>query len=84
MDKILESRKVKMQVTAAAKEAIINDGYDQAWGARPLRRSIQRLLQDPLALRLLAGDFLAGETVVVDADAGGRLQFEKLEVAVAA
>ena len=39
----------------------MNDGYDPAYGARPMRRSIQRLVQDPLALRLLAGDFLAGK-----------------------
>ena len=84
VDKMLESRKVTMQVTPAAKEAIINDGYDSAWGARPLRRSIQRLLQDPLALRLLAGDFLEGETVVVDADSAGKLKFDKLDLAAAA
>jgi ATP-dependent Clp protease ATP-binding subunit ClpB len=84
VEKLLATKKVSLQVTAAAKEAIINDGYDPAWGARPLRRSIQRLLQDPLALRLLAGDFLEGETVVVDVDGAGKLKFDKLEVALAA
>jgi ATP-dependent Clp protease ATP-binding subunit ClpB len=65
-------------VTAAAKDVIISDGYDPAYGARPMRRSIQRLIQDPLALRLLAGDFLGGETVVVDRDGdGAKLKFEK-------
>jgi ATP-dependent Clp protease ATP-binding subunit ClpB len=54
------------------------DGYDQAYGARPMRRSIQRLVQDPLALRLLEGDFLPGETIVVDKDGDGhKLSFTK-------
>ena len=56
----------------------MSDGYDPAYGARPMRRAIQRLIQDPLALRLLAGEFLAGETVVVDRDGeAGKLKFEK-------
>ena len=49
------------------------------YGARPLRRAIQRLVQDPLSLRLLAGEYLAGETVIVDRDGdAGKLKFEKL------
>jgi len=71
-------------VTKAAKELIISDGYDPNFGARPMRRSIQRLVQDPLALRLLAGEYLAGETVVVDTDGdGGKLRFEKAAEPVA-
>jgi ATP-dependent Clp protease ATP-binding subunit ClpB len=85
VEKLLVSRGLKLEVTAAAKEVIMNDGFDPAYGARPLRRSIQRLVQDPLALRLLAGDFLAGETVVVDRDGdSGLMRFEKLQVPVAA
>ena len=57
---------------------IMGDGYDPAYGARPMRRSIQRLVQDPLSLRLLAGEFLAGDTIVVDKDGdSGKLKFEK-------
>jgi ATP-dependent Clp protease ATP-binding subunit ClpB len=75
---MLSDRGVKLEVTPAAKEAIMQEGYDPAYGARPMRRAIQKLLQDPLALRLLAGDFLAGDTVVADADgAGGKLKFAK-------
>jgi ATP-dependent Clp protease ATP-binding subunit ClpB len=75
----LADRGLKVQVTAAAKELIMTDGYDPAYGARPMRRSIQRLIQDPLALRLLAGEFLAGETILVDRDGeGGKLKFEKV------
>ncbi len=76
--KMLVDRGLKLEVTQAAKDAIISDGYDPAYGARPMRRSIQRLLQDPLSLRLLAGEFLAGETIVVDADGDGqKLSFGK-------
>jgi len=69
---------VKLVVTQVAKEVIMAEGYDPAYGARPLRRAIQRLVQDPLSLRLLAGEFLAGETVVVDQDGAGKLKFDKL------
>jgi ATP-dependent Clp protease ATP-binding subunit ClpB len=75
---LLSQRGVKMEVTQAAKDVVMAEGYDAQWGARPMRRAIQRLIQDPLALRLLAGDFLAGETVVVDRDpAGSKLTFVK-------
>jgi len=83
VEKLLAPRGLKLEVTPAAKEVIMADGYDAAYGARPLRRSIQRLVQDPLALRLLAGDFLSGETVVVDVDGdSGKLKFDKVEAPV--
>jgi ATP-dependent Clp protease ATP-binding subunit ClpA len=68
VEKLLAGRGLRLDVTAAAKELIIGDGYDPAYGARPMRRSIQRLVQDPLSLRLLEGDFLPGETILVDVD----------------
>ncbi len=78
VESLLSQRGVKMEVTQAAKDAVMAEGYDAQWGARPMRRAIQRLIQDPLALRLLAGEFLAGETVVVDRDPGnGKLTFAK-------
>ena len=78
VEKLLADRGLKLEVTPAAKEVIMADGYDPAYGARPMRRSIQRLIQDPLSLRLLAGDFLAGETIVVDRDGDtGKLKFDK-------
>jgi ATP-dependent Clp protease ATP-binding subunit ClpB len=84
IEKMLAERGLKLVVTKAAKELIISDGYDPNFGARPMRRSIQRLVQDPLALRLLAGEYLAGETVVVDTDGdGGKLRFEKAAEPVA-
>ena len=65
--KLLKDRKVKLEVTPAAKDAIISEGYDPQFGARPMRRAIQRLVQDPLALKLINGDFLEGDTILVDA-----------------
>jgi ATP-dependent Clp protease ATP-binding subunit ClpB len=76
---LLAGRGLKLQVSPAAKEVIIAEGYDPSYGARPLRRAIQRLVQDPLSLRLLAGEYLSGETVVVDRDGEAvKLKFEKL------
>ena len=57
-------------------------GWDPSYGARPLKRAIQRLLENPLALRLLEGDFVAGDTVLVDAQAGD-LVFTKAGFAAA-
>jgi ATP-dependent Clp protease ATP-binding subunit ClpA len=75
----LADRGLKIEIAPAAKEVIMSDGYDPAYGARPMRRSIQRLIQDPLSLRLLAGEFLSGETIVVDKDGEtGKLRFEKI------
>jgi ATP-dependent Clp protease ATP-binding subunit ClpB len=58
-------------------------GWDPAYGARPLKRAIQRLVENPLALRLLEGDFADGDTVQVDAE-DGELRFEKVGSAAAA
>jgi ATP-dependent Clp protease ATP-binding subunit ClpB len=63
----LEERKIHVSLTDAAKDQLVRDGYDPAYGARPLKRSIQRRVLDPLALRVLEGDFREGDTVVVDA-----------------
>ena len=76
--KRLEERKIHVQLTDAAKEHLVREGYDPAYGARPLKRTIQRLVLDPLALRVLEGEFVEGDTVVVDARAGG-IHFEKRE-----
>jgi ATP-dependent Clp protease ATP-binding subunit ClpB len=74
--KRLEERKIHIVLTDAAKELLVHEGYDPSYGARPLKRTIQRRVLDPLALRVLEGDFVEGDTVVVDATAGG-LIFEK-------
>jgi ATP-dependent Clp protease ATP-binding subunit ClpB len=77
--KLLKDRKMKLEVTPAAKDRIISEGYDPQYGARPMRRAIQRLIQDPLALKLLNSEFLEGDAILVDAKGQeGDLQFEKL------
>ena len=79
VNKLLSERKVKLEVTPAAKDAIIAEGYDPQYGARPMRRAIQRLVQDPLALKLINADFAEGDTILADvAPQGGGLQFTKL------
>ena len=72
-----------LELTDAAKEALGEAGWDPAYGARPLKRAIQRLLENPLALRLLEGDFAAGDTILVDAQ-NGDLVFTKAAAAEAA
>ena len=82
LEKMLVDRKLKLTVTASAKEKLLEEGYDPNYGARPMRRAIQRLIQDPLALRLLEGDFLAGDTVQVDVNDSGSMVFTKAPVIV--
>lgn len=73
--KRLTERGIKLELTDAAKEIIAEEGYDPTYGARPLKRAIQRLIQDPLAKRMLAGEFKDGDTVRVDAGHEGTLMF---------
>jgi ATP-dependent Clp protease ATP-binding subunit ClpB len=70
--KLLADRKITIELTPAAKELLFLEGYDRVYGARPLKRAIQRLIQDPLALKILEGEILHGDHVVVDADIAKR------------
>jgi ATP-dependent Clp protease ATP-binding subunit ClpB len=79
----LAERRIELELTDAAKEALAEAGWDPAYGARPLKRAIQRLVENPLALRLLEGDFADGDTIRVDAE-DGEIRFEKVEAAAAA
>jgi ATP-dependent Clp protease ATP-binding subunit ClpB len=72
----LAERDIALELTDAAKETLAEAGWDPAYGARPLKRAIQRLVENPLALRLLEGDFADGDTIRVDAE-DGELAFEK-------
>jgi ATP-dependent Clp protease ATP-binding subunit ClpB len=76
----LAERRLSLEVTEAAKEVVAEAGWDPAYGARPLKRAIQRLLENPLARELLEGRFVEGDVVRVAA-ADGELVFEKAEVA---
>jgi ATP-dependent Clp protease ATP-binding subunit ClpB len=74
--KRLAERRIELEVTDAAKDVLGQEGYDPTFGARPLKRTIQRLVQDPLALRILEGEFKEGDAVVVDAK-GKALTFRR-------
>ena len=78
--KLLKDRKLQIEVTPAAKDRIITEGYDPDYGARPMRRAIQRLIQDPLALKVISGDFHEGDTILVDAEVGQTIVFRRLSL----
>jgi ATP-dependent Clp protease ATP-binding subunit ClpB len=73
--KRLEDRKIRVELSDTAKDLLIAEGYDPTYGARPLKRTIQRRVLDPLAMRVLQGEFHEGDTVRIDAS-GGELHFE--------
>jgi ATP-dependent Clp protease ATP-binding subunit ClpB len=75
--RLLADRKISLELTDAAKDLLLAQGYDPNFGARPLKRAIQKLIQDPLALKILDGEVLHGDHVIVDADKhAGKLTFE--------
>ncbi len=75
--RLLADRKISLELTDAAKDLLFTEGYDPNFGARPLKRAIQKLVQDPLALKILDGEVLHGDHVVVDADKkAGKMVFE--------
>jgi len=76
-DRLKESAGLTMEVTDKAKERLIQEGSDPDYGARPLRRAIQRLVEDPLSDRVLRGEFRDTEKVIVDLDETGNLKFIK-------
>jgi ATP-dependent Clp protease ATP-binding subunit ClpB len=78
LGKRLLERKLKLELSVAAREKLAEQGYDPVFGARPLKRTIQRMIENPLALELLAGRFSEGDTVRVDSD-GESLRFTKEE-----
>jgi len=79
----LASRKLELNVTERAKEFLAREGFDPLYGARPLKRAIQRLVQDPLARRLLDGEFQDGDHIQVDLQ-GGEIILSREETASAA
>ncbi len=75
--RLLADRKISLELTDAAKDLMFTQGYDPNFGARPLKRAIQKLIQDPLAMKILDGEVLHGDHVIVDADkASGKMAFE--------
>ena len=75
--RLLADRKISIELTDAARELLFTQGYDPSFGARPLKRSIQKLVQDPLAMKILDGEVLHGDHIVIDADKkAGKMKFE--------
>ncbi len=74
--KRLAEKQMTLKLTAAAKALLFREGYDPAYGARPMKRAIQRLIQDPLAMRILDGEVKLGDEILVDADTkSGEMKF---------
>jgi ATP-dependent Clp protease ATP-binding subunit ClpA len=81
VEELLADRKIRLQVTDVAKEMLLSEGFDPAYGARPLKRAIQRHVQNPLAMSLLEGEFGEGDTIQVSRDeVTGELTFARVQV----
>jgi len=79
--KLLAERKITLTLTPAAKTLLFREGYDPAYGARPMKRAIQRLIQDPMALKILDSEVHPGDDITVDADpSGDAMRFERATV----
>jgi ATP-dependent Clp protease ATP-binding subunit ClpB len=76
--KHLEDRRITLELSAAAREALFHEGYDPAFGARPLKRAIQKLIADPLAMKILSGEVQAGQHLEADASKDGEIAFRVL------
>jgi len=81
--KRLAERGVGLELTEAAKEALVKEGFDPVFGARPLRRTVQRRVENPLSKRILSGEFGEGDTVLVDVTPDGEYVFSRAEAKVA-
>ena len=78
LERLLAERRIRLRLTPEARALITEEGFDPAFGARPLKRSIQRLVQNPLAMHLLEGHFEDGDTIVADREEGAiRLTFRR-------
>jgi ATP-dependent Clp protease ATP-binding subunit ClpB len=82
LQQLLADRKITMEVTPEAKRVLAEEGYDPVFGARPLKRAIQRMIQNPLAMAVLEGRFGDGDHIVVGVGPDGGLSFVKAEEAV--
>ena len=81
VEQLLAERQITLEIAPAATELLLSEGYDPAYGARPLRRTIQRLIQDPLALQILEGKVLPADRVRVDRDGQKEtMRFERVTV----
>ena len=77
---LLAERKITLELTPEAKHVLTAEGYDPTFGARPLKRAIQRLIQNPLSLAILNGEFHEGDHIVASEGPDGEIAFSKAEV----
>ena len=78
VEKLLAERQITLELAPKASELLLEEGYDPAFGARPLRRTIQRLIQNPLALQILEGHILPGDHIRVERDGSkDAMRFER-------
>lgn len=75
LQQLLAEKRLKLELSEEAKDRLADEGYDPVYGARPLKRVIQQRLQNPLAVRLLKGDFLPGQTIYIQPDGDGNFSF---------
>ena len=80
---MLAERNIRLELDASAKDLLMREGYDPSYGARPLKRAIQTLIQNPLAVKLLQGEVQPGQTIRLSAN-GDVLEFHQDSVGVAA
>jgi ATP-dependent Clp protease ATP-binding subunit ClpB len=77
--KLLEDRQISLELTEPARQLILTSGWDPVYGARPLKRALQRMVQDPLAIKILNGEVLHGSHVRIDVDRkSNQLHFEPM------
>ncbi|HEY9908583.1 MAG TPA: hypothetical protein V6D18_13370 [Thermosynechococcaceae cyanobacterium] len=76
IESLLADQKLKLEITAAARNYIAEAGYDPTYGARPLKRAIQRELQNPIATKILENTFTEGDTILIDLE-GDQLSFNR-------
>ena len=77
LSKRLSEKNIKIEISNQAKEQIANIGYDPVYGARPLKRTIQKYIQDPLATSILSGEFTEGDSIKIDLDSNEQFTFTK-------
>jgi ATP-dependent Clp protease ATP-binding subunit ClpB len=77
LKKRLAERKIEVELSDGAKGALAETGYDPVYGARPLKRTIQRMIENPLATEILKGNFKEGDTIVVDVDKNKEFTFTR-------
>jgi len=78
IERLLAEQKITLELSDAAKNHITDVGYDPVYGARPLKRAIQRELENPLANKILENAFVEGDTIAIDCE-NNSLQFRKIE-----